>query len=176
MGGGVVRIDGTNASDFFPGEMTVLLPMRVRRLLHSAGHLGRQWGASSGPTAIDLEGGFTPFTVTALDLRRLLATARGRGHPFHLEYTRLPGKIWAPNNKDLQQDRRIHYEAGGWQGRRCWLESANGETAPCGAEELVKLPPLESSWMGALALKLFAARPYVVLPEDFPSREIPCYS
>mmetsp|Transcript_64771 Transcript_64771/g.200541 ORF Transcript_64771/g.200541 Transcript_64771/m.200541 type:complete len:264 (+) Transcript_64771:1094-1885(+) len=176
LAGGVVRIDGTNASDFYPGEMTELLPTHVRKLLRSAGHVGRQWGASSGPTAIDLEGGFTAFTVTALDLRRHLARARRRGHPFYLQYTRLPGKIWGPNNKDLRGASRVYYEEGGWQSRYCRLEPANGETSSCGAEELVVLPPLEASWMGALALRFFAARPYVVLPEDAPSREIPCYS
>merc|ERR1712187_814100 len=104
-------------------------------------------GASSGPTTIDVEGGFTAFTITALDVQRHLARARRRGHPFYLQYTRLPGQIWGPNNKDLHGASWVYYEESGRQSRHCRLESANGETSPCGAEELAVLPPLEASWI-----------------------------
>ena len=98
--GGIVRVTySTNSylNRMYPGDTSELLPPRSAELLNGAGHVGLQFM----PTVMIVLGQrfreslphpFSPYTVPALELRRILAEARAASsEPFVIEYEHLPG-------------------------------------------------------------------------------------
>lgn len=116
-----------------------------------------------------------PYTLPALELRRAFERARQRQKPFFLEYRRLRSRAWGPNaivNASASTP-EVHHEEDGLGGRWCKrLDSP----APCSAGEPGLLPPVGSSWMERLTLKLLLSSSYAVPPAGFPSQGVACYN
>jgi len=100
--GGIVRVTrSTNAylNKLNPGEVTSELPPRVVELLKGAGHVALEFNPTLtnllGPEIRDyLPHPFTPYTVSAFELRRVLAEVRAASsEPFMIEYDKLPGTV-----------------------------------------------------------------------------------
>lgn len=189
--GGVVRVDyasSAHMADLYPGEVTHILTPNVRELLRRSGHSGRQWFPlksrifGPAPHPSDLVGPRLPYTIPALELRRLLQEARGRGDTgYSLVYTRLPkGPLDVPSSRASHGESTISLTVDAHGGERCtvsvpgpaaWLGSLLGiGTRPCAPTELPNLPEV-----GMWPLKFLLFYPVPLLPETAgASSEMPC--
>lgn len=182
----------------YPGEITSLLAPRTRALLRLAGHATRQFnpkarrvlGAAIRQRMPRWEAGggapFVPFTVPALELRRLLAEARraaaASNSTFELHYTRLAGargdEAWRAGSRGvavrLTRDdgrggakcvSRNETRAAAAKGAPPWARASRWTA--CAPDELAMLPE-PSAW----ALKISLFYPYAIVPEA--PRELVC--
>lgn len=179
--GGVVRIEDTNSTWMrevvnYPGDLTEALSVQSRQFLASGGHAARYWnvmlGVEDGPRAYpelrsaDVAAAVTgrqrresndsvynPYTLPAIDLRRLFKEADGLNEAYFLKFTRLDDRdeTWRAN----ATGRTLVYEYDGLGSKTC--EDALTHD-PCDPDELPFLPP--PAW---LRQKLLLAMPYPVV-------------
>ena len=165
----------------YPGEISSVFTPRATRVLIQANHTGRQFnfamGRVLGAWALPAASGaaFVPYTVPALEVRRMLSEARAGGEAFSLVYTVLDGAFgdeeWRGSSKGKRTVRvsedpmRGSAECGVLSGQHTLTHtlsltlthtlshthvlSAGGKE--CGADDLPKMPPL-SVWEKALGV------------------------
>ncbi|KAL1500427.1 hypothetical protein AB1Y20_013084 [Prymnesium parvum] len=167
--GGLVRVEASTLrtlNAMYPGDLSGSFSARTRRRLQQVGHhpgffvpmTGRTAALDPGPPfvphASPLGEAFVPYTLRALELRRLLAEARRGGEPFSLAYSRLPGaegdEAWRATARDGPQ---VRVSDDGVGGRNC---TAGGR--PCAEDELARLP--EPAYV---AQRLMFSKPYPIL-------------
>ena len=187
--GGVVRVDYTSSPHMagtYPGEVTHVLTPSVRALLRACGHTGRQWFPLKtrifGPQAhpVDVLGPPLPYTIPALELRRLIAEARRLGETnYTLVYTRLPeGRLDVPSSRAPHGGPTVTFSVDADGRERCVVggQQPNGLLGALGvatACEPTELPLLPEPGLWPLKLSLFY--PVPLLPADAgPSVEMPC--
>jgi len=182
--GGVVLVQKTNSTliqSLFPAEKVVPEPHRT--LLRNAGHIGRQWSPESaeviGPGVLYGKGGLpaTPYTLPALEFRRVLEQARMRREPFFLEYARLPSQIWRPKSDGRSSGpaAQVRYEEDGRGGRWCFPLGGDAATR-CAEGELVLLPAPGASLAEWLVLKLLLSSSYAAPSPQLSALGIGCYN
>ena len=162
------RSDYLNA--LYPGNTTGALPLRVRAMLHAAGHLGQQFR----PTPRRMLGPrirasmprwrpgepFPAYTVPALELRRMLAEVRAINESFTIEYERLPGLEGDERWRQTAVASTVRLREDGAGGRTCEARPAGADAwEGCAADELANMPPPEGPLM-----KLMLALPQPILP------------
>jgi len=165
LGGGVVRVEATNSTvidALYPAELTPHFRDSERLLLQRAGHGARMFSggkarvlgiASVPPRPPDAPA--VPFTVTALEFRRLLAEARAAEEAFSVSYARLPGccgdESWRINATDGP---RVYLVEDGRGSRSCKRDADE-----CDADELAMLPPprLKSAYILGCHILLWTA-------------------
>lgn len=142
--GGTVRVDATNSSfvqALYPQEWTHLHTASVTKKLHKAGHIGRQFF----PLKSRIFGGRhaggrpnVPYTVPALEFRRLLAEARDHQDHFEIIYARLSGPV--DGHSSLSETWPVvRYTSS--DDACVVLKAPNASSVPCDTDELVFLPP-----------------------------------
>jgi len=135
------------------GDFSSVFSPRAVALLRASGHSGRQFNFAMGrvlgawalppPPAR-----FVRYTVPSLELRRLLAEARGAGEAFALEYSVLAGpegdEAWRSSSVGVRRVRVSEDPAHGVA--ECVVVSAEGRPsgAACEDGELARLPPLRA--------------------------------
>ena len=170
FGGGVVRVSACTSQyirDVTHPDCSAALPARARELLHQAGHTAVQHNPTVAriiPEARVVPQGFVPFTVPALELRRLLAEARERGERFSLTYDVLPGATGGREWRTGPGVRTVRVQEDGAGGRECKV-LRGPRRGRCAPDEIAEQPP-PSGWVGK-ALIFFAH------PVDS-SDELPC--
>jgi len=160
--GGVVEILHSTSEtmrDKFPAEATSMLTPRVRSMLVHAGHSGREFSPSTTRVVGTLPGMKPPkgegeqlhYLLPAIELRRLLAEARGRSESFTVKYKRVSasGASSAGRVVTLVEKQR----PGGQVQRRCTAYKSAGASwgAACDADELALLPP-SAHWLTGMLL------------------------
>jgi len=178
-----VLVTRTNSSVLmatFPSEK--LIPEPHRRLLLLAGHIGRQWSPETtevlGPGVMyGTAGPSAPYTLPALELRRVLERARLRREPFFLEYRRQRSRAWGPNTvaNASTLTPQVRYEEDGSGGRWC-IRLDTPAPCTCSPGEPVLLPAVGSSFMERLVLKLLLSTSYAVPPAGFPAQGVGCHN
>lgn len=170
--GGVVRIDGTNSSflrKLYPHEITHNLSPRARGMMQKVGHSGREWmplfSRTAGPYLPFSDMGrvpFIPYTVPALELRRLVLELRKNNEACFLHYSKLPksGKLDSVKSQAQVADQiQLLIDA---QGILTCSRRIGNASEPCASEELALLPA--PSWW---VLKFHIGYP-IPLPNDYP--------
>lgn len=175
VSGDIVRVEFTDSvhmNSLYPADNTEFLPQEVVKLLRQHGHIGRQFNPTPrrvlGPefrkNSPHIKPGgdtkFLPYTVPALELRRLLAEARALNETFVLSYTKLHGagdESWRLSSGD---ENVVLYDTPG--NRFC---TSNG--VACSKDELALMPEL-----GFWARKVSLYFPLPVVPSASP--ELPC--
>lgn len=156
---GIVRVEGTNSTfllSLFPGE-SGYLPPKAKELLLRVDHQGKQFV----PTYLRMIGherrqkmnqSFVPYTIPALELRRLLAEVRehhrDEEEPFQLTYSVLPGHWGNEAWRKYATNYSVRVVEGGSRAackicevsRRSENENSAG-TFTCDSSELPNLPP-----------------------------------
>mmetsp|Transcript_10675 Transcript_10675/g.33789 ORF Transcript_10675/g.33789 Transcript_10675/m.33789 type:complete len:362 (+) Transcript_10675:764-1849(+) len=154
--GAVVRVEACSSAAvnaLYPGDFSSVFSPRAVALLRASGHSGRQFNFAMGrvlgawalppPPAR-----FVRYTVPSLELRRLLAEARGAGEAFALEYSVLAGpegdEAWRSSSVGVRRVRVSEDPAHGVA--ECVVVSAEGRPsgAACEDGELARLPPLRA--------------------------------
>jgi len=161
LGGGIVRIEASSSTflnSLYPGDISSEIDPRSREQLRLVGHTGRQynptvrrvlgeeiralmprWQPRSGEP-------FVPYTLPALELRRVLAEARERNESFSLEYSVLPGSRGDEEWRRSASSARVTLVEDGRGGRTCTVVvAAHGKGTWCGAGDLALAPP-PSAW------------------------------
>ena len=187
--GGPVRVVGSSSAHItamYPAEITELISPRAREFLRALGHSGRQFNAMKrrilGPGATPpdhtraaaLRGAplAVPYTLPAIELRRLLLEARAANESFRLSYQHLPGmrgdEVWrqtaAGPTVRFSEDRATGTSA-------CTvLVTPAGPYLPCAPDELALLPP--APWW---VHKLVMLQPYPILPPGERWTEVHCF-
>lgn len=200
FGGGIVRVEHSNLAmlnTMYPGDLTGAFSVRSRERLAAAGHhpgffvpmAGRTLQTDPGPpfapkpSPLTAEFGFVPFTLRALDLRRILADVRAASLPFTLTYTTLVGneggEAW---RKYSRGEKTVTVTDDGTGSRTCTHAISPTSTAssllsrlggaihthtvgdwPCGDEELPMLPAPTPVGEGFGIEKLLFSKPLPVL-------------
>ena len=151
FGGGVVRVSACTSEYILSvtlPDCSALLPPRARELLRAAGHSAVQHNptvARNIDVARVLPERFAPFTVPALELRRLLYEARARGEKFSLTYDVLPGATGGREWRAGKGVRTVKVSEGGGRAE-CRVVRGEGK-GPCAADEIAEQPP-PSGWVG----------------------------
>ena len=151
FGGGVVRVSACTSEYILSvtlPDCSALLPPRARELLRAAGHSAVQHNptvARNIDVARMLPEKFAPFTVPALELRRLLYEARARGEKFSLTYDVLPGATGGREWRAGKGVRTVKVSEGGGRAE-CRVVRGEGK-GPCAADEIAEQPP-PSGWVG----------------------------
>jgi len=137
------------------------------------------------PHPEELVGPRLPYTIPALELRRLLKEARARREVnYELSYTHLPrwwrkmpaGRLDVNSSRAHHGDSTVAFSVDGRGVETCtsgptggWMLMGRSST-PCGPRELPNLPP-----PGLWPLKFLLFYPVPLLPaEAGPSAEMPC--
>lgn len=143
LGGGLVRVEACTSqyiNALYPSEITSELSPRLRAMLASAGHIGRQFNPRasrvSGPAARSGLGRwvaaarnepFVRYTLPAYELRRVLAEARAANESFSLTYVRLrAGEVAAPG-EEAGGPRIVLHESGDGE-RHCVIWPSAGSS------------------------------------------------
>ncbi|KAJ1472830.1 hypothetical protein T484DRAFT_1974463 [Baffinella frigidus] len=181
LSGDTVRIESSTSqvlNSLYPGEISSVFTLRATRVLTQANHTGRQFNFAMGrvlgawalppPPRGGLGDAFVPYTVPALELRRMLSEARAAGEAFSLVYTVLDGAFgdeeWRGSSEGKRKVRVSEDPTRG--SAECVVLSAGGEA--CGVDDLPKMPPL-SVWEKALGVW----NPVPILPGGHP--ELHCF-
>ena len=151
--GAVLQVDSTSSARInaiAPGEVTHELAPRVCELLRAVGHVCRQFAPrgrralllhSSNASSADALGlgrwgsaPFVPFTVPAIELRRLLGEARAQNESFELSYTHVadasPRTVrLVVDNGRTRSCRMADHGHGWWSLHWAWSECATSEPA-----------------------------------------------
>ena len=185
----VVRIE-TCTSDWinsiYPGDITPTMAPQEINLLRASGHTAVMFNAAKArilPHTVpgEAERMWVPYTVTALELKRLLAEARARGEAFSLTYSVLGvsgDEAWRRHAAGL---RRVTVSEDGRGGQRCsvgrvgcslWLP-VDAPWCACEPMEYALQPP-----PGYWPTKTLVQQPYPILPDvgdDNLDREVTCF-
>jgi len=179
--GGVVRVDNTNSSflrTLYPHEVSHNIKPRARAWMQAAGHSGREWIPLDSRTAVPYEPfsdmgkahepNFLPYTVPALELRRMLLDARSRKEAFSLTYSRLPipesGRLDSLNSLTLVGE-QVHFMMDACGTVMC-VKQVGSVSEPCAPDELALLPA--PSWW---VRKTHVGYPIPLIGD---SQEVPC--
>jgi hypothetical protein len=176
--GGIARVDDTNSSflrKLYPHEISHNFSPRARSMMQAAGHTGREWmplfSRTAGPYLPFSDFGrvpHVPYTVPALELRRLLLEARKQNEPFFLYYSKFNDSAVLDSVKSKARlDNQVRFSMDA-QGAVSCLRQTGDASEPCALEELALLP--EPSWW---ALKFHIGYP-IPLPDDSPGPEVVC--
>ena len=172
----IVRVTGSTSTylnRLYPGETSGLLPPRSVKLLEGAGHVGLQYM----PTVMAVLGDdlrmflphpFTPYTLPALELRRVLAEARAASsEPFVLEYDKLPGTVGDESWRQEAVESTVRLSENGRGGRSCRIRAAGAYFwKACADDEPALLPP-PSGWLAKIRI-------FFPLPVHAGLDELPC--
>ena len=167
--------DSTNSyvNRMYPGETSGLLPPRSAELLKGAGHVGLHYM----PTVMAVLGDdlrmflphpFTPYTLPALELRRVLAKARAASsEPFVIEYDKLPGTVGNESWRQEAVESTVRLSENGRGGRSCRIRAAGAYFwKACADDEPALLPP-PSGWLAKIRI-------FFPLPVHAGLDELPC--
>ena len=195
--GGIVRVERTDLqslSAMYPGDVSGAFSARALRRIAAADRppwlfvpmAGRTAGIDPGPPFSPQPsplGQDVPYTLRALELRRILADARAAGEAFSLTYSHLPGaegdEAW--RREARVDDTLVVLTEDGRGGRVCtyhrrpkergWLGLfALRRRAPCAADELALLPAPTPLARGLGPERLLFGKPYAAIPAG-PGRE-----
>jgi len=174
--GGIVRVTySTNSylNRMYPGETSELLPPRSVELLEGAGHAAIQFM----PTVMIVLGQrfrdslphpFSPYTVPALELRRVLAEARAASsEPFVIEYDRLPGTVGDERWRQEAVESTVRLSDNGRGGRSCRIRAAGAYFWKACADDEPGLLPAPSGWLAKIRI-------FFPLPVHAGLEELPC--
>ena len=161
--GGIVRVESstsTHINRHYPADETPVLTAGTTALLKRAGHSGRTFNSAvtrvvgwfALPPRPD-GAPFVPFTLPALEVRRLLRDARASGEPFEVIYTSLPGASGDEQWRASAEGRRVKLTVDGHGGgESCTvLAPGAGGASACQADDLALAP---------FPARDFAARPF----------------
>ena len=160
--GGIVRVDASSSSHInahYPAEETMVLTPGTRALLHLANHSGRAFNSAVtrvvGSFAIPprpSRSPFVPFTLPALEVRRLLRDARTSGEAFEIIYTNLPGQSGDETWRVAAKGRKIRLVVDAKAKETCTVMVAgSGGSHLCLSNDLAIAP---------FPTRDFAARPF----------------
>ena len=170
----VVRVEKCSSewiNTIYPGDLTMTMSPDERALLASVNHTARMFnpmklrvlGASVLPSSPS--GVRTKYSLTALELRRVLAEARERGEAFQMTYTVLEGFTGDEQWRSKSSGRTIHLREDGIGGRECFAE----DDVACTGDEFANLPP-----PSFLIRKWLVQQPYPIL-EGVELSEVTCF-
>ena len=148
------------------------LPRSVE-LLEGAGHVGLQYM----PTVMAVLGDdlrmflphpFTPYTLPALELRRVLAETRAASsEAFVIEYEHLPGSVGDERWRQEAVESTVRLSENGRGGRSCRIRAAGAYFwKACADDEPALLPP-PSGWLAKIRI-------FFPLPVHPGLGELPC--
>ena len=190
--GGIVRVESTDLRSLnamYPGDVSGGFSGRALRRIAAAGRppwlfvpmAGRTAGIDPGPPFSPKPsplGQNVPYTLRALELRRILAEARAAGEAFTLSYSHLPGaegdEAWRRDAR--ANDRLVVLLEDGRGGRVCtyrpakrgWLDARAAAVmrrhVPCAADELAMLPAPTPLSSGLGLERLLFGKPYAAIP------------
>ena len=103
---------------------------------------------------------WSPYTLPALELRRVLGEARAAGAPFRLTYSVLPGRSGDEAWRRGAAARTVTVDGDGAGGVRCTLHCAKPWGCACAPDEIALQPP--RGWWAAHTL---VQQAYPLLPE-----------
>lgn len=178
LGGGIVRVLGTTSpllATLFPAEHSSTIDEGARALLHAVGHSGREWFPKLGlvlgeagypPTPAPPADEQTPYTVPAVELRRMIALARAHEARFSIEYTRLPGTRGDERWRATAGGAVVRYYEDVEKGFVSCLVTGRGLCEP----DEVALQPAPPAW--ARKLLLFSPHPII---DDGAWGEVHCF-
>ena len=111
---------------------------------------------------------FTPYTLPALELRRVLAEARAASsEPFVLEYDKLPGTVGNEKWRQEAVESTVRLSENGRGGRSCRIRAAGAYFwKMCSDDEPALLPP-PSGWLAKIRI-------FFPLPVHAGLDELPC--
>lgn len=176
----VVRIEQCTSAwinSIYPGDITEQMAPKDRELLRAAGHVGTMFNGMKarilGPGPDDGGGErrpFAKFTVSALELRRLLTEARERGEVFRLTYTVL-GSEGDERWRRTAPGRTVTLREDGLGSRQCSEHCGMMMMCACAPAELGLLPP-----PGYWPMKTLIQQPYPIIDgAERVEGEIPCF-
>lgn len=187
--GGIVRVTATTSPtilSLYPSEISDFISPRAREYLRALGHSARQFNSMKrrilGPGAAPPDHTraaarhgaplAVPYTLPAVELRRLLREARAANESFRITYQHLPGMRGDERWRQSADGPIVRYSEDPAAGASActMLASLAGPYLPCPPDELVLLPPAPR-----LLHKLVLLQPYPILPPSEGWTEVHCF-
>lgn len=165
----LVRVEASTSeymNSIYPGEITSQMAPAERALLVAAGHSGHMFNGMKarilGPDFAPADAKFFRYTVTALELRRLLREARTRNEAFEITYTHLDAAGGDEQWRREAPGRTITHREDGLGTRMCVVRCGplGMFSCACAADELPLKPP-PSYWPS----KTLIQQPYPILED-----------
>ena len=165
----LVRVEQSSSAyinSIYPGEVTSQIAPGELSLLADAGHSAHMFNAMKarilGPAFAPAHAAFHRYTVTALEMKRLLAEARATGEKFEITYTLLDATGGDERWRRDSLGRTVTLKADGKGKRSCTVGCGPLELipCPCAADELPLQPP-PSYW----ASKTLIQQPYPIVDD-----------
>ena len=111
---------------------------------------------------------FTPYTLPALELRRVLAEARAASsEPFVLEYEHLPGTVGDERWRQEAVESTVRLSENGRGGRSCRIRAAGAYFWKACADDEPGLLPASGGWLAKIRI-------FFPLPVHPGLDELPC--
>jgi hypothetical protein len=165
----LVRVEQSSSAyinSIYPGEVTSQIAPEELSLLADAGHSAHMFNAMKarilGPAFAPAHAAFHRYTVTALEMKRLLAEARATGEKFEITYTLLDATGGDERWRRDSLGRTVTLKEDGKGKRSCTVGCGPLELipCPCAADELPLQPP-PSYW----ASKTLIQQPYPIVDD-----------
>lgn len=177
--GGIVRVRETSSvwmNSVYPANMTSTLGEKTISLMRAGGADPPAY-FNAGFTRVigeDDSFPFSPYTIPALELRRLVDEAISKDENFAVVYDRLPGTRGDEDWRARATDKTITAVFSEKKIESCVQQAEDGAESPCDEDEIALRPMSQVPW---LVRRLSLYHPYPIVTDsngDIP-RYIPCF-
>jgi len=178
--GGIVRVEYTDSNwlnSLYPADHSEALRLEIRDVLHRGGHIARQFNPTPRrvlgeeirafmPHWVPEEGKpFMPYTVPAMEFRRMLSEVALAGENCTIAYTRLNDTLGDERWRAFAAGQEVKVAIVNGKVDTCFLSGAQS----CPKDELAMQPDI--GFWPSMSTAFF---PHPILPDAYETGELPC--